>query len=60
MACFSSIRRGPSANLPELPNDSGTDPVAPLTWRTHAHLLLAAWLNAEVYQPASLGRWLAP
>lgn len=41
-------------------DDPQQDQVPALTWRTHAHLLVAAWLNAEVYQPASLGRWLVP
>lgn len=26
----------------------------PFSWRTHAHLVFAAWLNAAVYQPSSL------
>ncbi len=29
-------------------------------WRSHAHLLVSAWLNSDVYQPASLATWLQP
>lgn len=29
-------------------------------WRSHAHLLVSAWLNSDVYQPASLAAWLQP
>ena len=39
-------------------DDPAGDTIPALTWRTHAHLLLNAWLNTEVYQPASLGAWL--
>jgi homoserine O-succinyltransferase len=39
-------------------DDAAVDVLPRFTWNTHAHLLLAAWLNAEVYQPASLGAWI--
>ena len=30
------------------------DSLPPYTWRSHAHLLMGAWLNVAVYQPLSL------
>lgn len=42
------------------PVRDGRDPqhddtiLPPYTWRSHAHLLIAAWLNSDVYLPISL------